>query len=178
MSSGNDSNGILLGRVEFKLYAAEHHLNDLILLEDKYSDISKDGASIQVEVEIDCFLAQIVAAIDALLIQINNELDLGIANEKVDLSTLQSALNAKTKDIDLLSELHKASDHGNWFWLLRELKNRTMYRSILRRKKLKFTLNVGDYVDKDLIQYFQDSIGNVRSLVNTIRTKEPLLRRS
>lgn len=174
----SSNNGILLDRVEFKLYAAEHHLNNLILIEDKYSDISIPGGSIQVEVEIDCFLAQIIAVIDSLLVQINNELALGIATQKVDLSTVQSALNAKTKDIDLLSELHTASDHGNWFWLLRELRNRTMYRSILRRKQLKFTLNVGDYVDKNLIQYFQDSIGNIRSLVNTIRTKEPRLMRS
>lgn len=178
MSSNNDLNGILLDRVKLKIYAAEHHLNNIILLEHKLSDISIPGIQVEVEVEIDCFLAQIIAAIDALLIQINNELALGIANEKLDLSTVQSALNSKTKNIDLLSELHKASERENWFRLLRELGNRTMYRTILQIKQEKFTLNVGDYVDKDLIQYFQDSIWNVRSIVDSIRTKEPLLRRS
>jgi hypothetical protein len=133
---------------------------------------------LEVEVEIDCFLAEIIAAIDALLIQINNDLALGIANEKADLSTIQSALNSKTKNIDLLSELHKASERENWFRLLRELGNRTMYETILQIKHAKFTLNVGNYVDKDMIQYFQDTIWNVRSLVDSIRAKEPLLRRS
>ncbi len=52
-----------------------------------------------------------------------------------------------------------------------------MYRSILRIKQLKLTLNVGDYVNKNLIQYFQDSIRNVGSQVPTIRAKKPILRK-
>jgi hypothetical protein len=178
MASNDDITEILLDRVELKIYAAEHHLNNVILLEDKYSNVPMPSIQLEVEVEIDCFLAEIIAAIDALLIQINNDLALGIANEKADLSTIQSALNSKTKNIDLLSELHKASERENWFRLLRELGNRTMYETILQIKHAKFTLNVGNYVDKDMIQYFQDTIWNVRSLVDSIRAKEPLLRRS
>lgn len=178
MASNDDIPKILLDRVELKIYAAEHHLNNVILLEDKYSNVPMPAIQLEVEVEIDCFLAEIIGAIDALLIQINNDLALGIANEKADLSTIQSALNSKTKNIDLLSELHKASERENWFRLLRELGNRTMYETILKIKHAKFTLNVGNYVDKDMIQYFQDTIWNVRSLVDSIRAKEPLLRRS
>lgn len=178
MASNDDITEILLDRVELKIYAAEHHLNNVILLEDKYSNVPVPAIQLEVEVEIDCFLAEIIAAIDALLIQINNDLALGIANEKADLSTIQSALNSKTKNIDLLSELHKASERENWFRLLRELGNRTMYKTILQIKNAKFTLNVGNYVDKDMIQYFQDTIWNVRSLVDSIRAKEPLFRRS
>lgn len=178
MAPNDDIPKILLDRVELKIYAAEHHLNNVILLEDKYSNVPMPAIQLEVEVEIDCFLAEIIGAIDALLIQINNDLALGIANEKADLSTIQSALNSKTKNIDLLSELHKASERENWFRLLRELGNRTMYETILKIKHAKFTLNVGNYVDKDMIQYFQDTIWNVRSLVDSIRAKEPLLRRS
>lgn len=178
MAHNDDITEILIDRVELKIYAAVHHLNNIILLENKYSNIPKPAIQLEVEVEIDCFLAEIIAAIDALLIQINNDLALGIANEKVDLSTIQSALNSKTKNIDLLSELHKASERENWFRVLRELGIRTMYKTMLQIKQTKFTLDVGNYVDKDMIQYFQDTLWNVRGLVDSIRAKEPLLRRS
>ena len=55
---------------------------------------------------------------------------------------------------------------------------RNMYRSILRIRQLKLTLNVCDYVNKNLIQYFQDSIRNVGSQVPTRRAKKLTLRKS
>jgi hypothetical protein len=51
---------------------------------------------------------------------------------------------------------------------------RNMYGSILRIRQLKLTLNVCDYVNKNLIQYFQDSILNVGSQVPTRRAKKNL----
>lgn len=193
MSSEYDSKRLFIDRVEFKLYATEHHLNNLKEIEMNYGDITKDVIAIPVEVEIDCFLAQIVGAIDALLIQINIKLDLEIAIEKVDLNTIQSALNSRTKNISLLTEVHQASAYNNWLWLLRELRNQTMYRSPLRRmqdydpfdgktrtfiskQQTKFIVNPDNYMNKDLIQYFRESIQRVRELVNTVRMKEPLLK--
>jgi len=49
---------------------------------------------------------------------------------------------------------------------------RNMYRSILRIRQLKLTLDVCDYVNNNLIQYFQDSIRNVGSQVPTRRAKK------
>lgn len=180
MPIDDDSNGILLDRVEFKLYAAQCHLNNLRSLEDKcFNNNAIGDTSIrQIEVEIDCFLVQIVAVIDTLLVQINNELGLGIAIEKVDLSTVQSALNAKTKDIDLLSELHKVSDYNNWFWLLRKLRNESMYRNLLSGNQQKLTLKLDENMDKALIEYYENNLQSVRELVSRIRSKEPLLTRN
>jgi hypothetical protein len=181
MPVNHDSNGILLDRVVFKLYAAQCHLNNLTSLEDKCFNKNNaigDTSIRQIEVEIDCFLAQIVAVIDTLLVQINNELGLGIAIEKVDLSTVQSALNAKTKDIDLLSELHKVSDYNNWFWLLRKLRDESMYRNLLSGNQQKLTLKLDENMDKALIEYFENNLQSVRELVSRIRSKEPLLTRS
>jgi hypothetical protein len=178
--STEDSNGTRLDRVEFKLNAAQFHLNTLISLQDKLVDnnMNDNISNQQIEVEIDCFLAQIVAAIDALLVQINNDLGLGIGIEEVDLSTVQSALNAKTKDIDLLSELHRASDYNNWMWLLRKLKNETLYRNLMSGNRQKLTLKLDENMEKELVEYFEKALKSVRTLISGIRSKEPLLTRT
>lgn len=192
MSLGNNSEKLLVDRVEFKLHAAEHHLNNLKEIELISGDLSK-GNIVRVEMEIDCFLAQIVGAIDALLVQINMTLGLGIAIDKADIYSVQSALSAKTKNIDLLTELNQAANHDNWFWLLKELRTQSMHRTMLRRmrdynsfderirvfipkQQGKRTVNPDDYMQIELIQYFQESIQKVRELVNTIRLKEPILK--
>jgi hypothetical protein len=196
MLSEDESQRLLADRVHFKLYAAESHLNNLKKIELKYGDLSKDGISIPVEIEIDCFLAQLVGAVDALLVQINERLVLGIPIEKVDLSTVQSALNARTKNIDLLTELHEASNHENWFWLLKDLRNHTMHRAMLRRmrdydpfteeikvflsmrqrKSMVNPINPPDYMNKEIVPYFEESLLQVRKLVETTREKEPVLK--
>lgn len=193
MASEDDLKKLLVDRVEFKLHAAEHHLINLKEIEIKYVDTSKKALRVQSEMETDCFLAQIVGAIDALLVQININLGLGIAIEKVDLSTVQSALNSGTKNIDLLTELYQASSYDNWFWLLKELRNQSMHRTMLQRtqdydsstdktkisiskQRTKFTVNPSDFIHKELIQYFQESIQRVRDLVKTIRMKDALLK--
>lgn len=192
MSLGNNSEKLLVDRVEFKLHTAEHHLNNLKEIELISGDLSK-GNIVRVEMEIDCFLAQIVGAIDALLVQINMTLGLGIAIDKADIYSVQSALSAKTKSIDLLTELNQAANHDNWFWLLKELRTQSMHRTMLRRmrdynsfderirvfipkQQRKRTVNPDDYMQIELIQYFQESIQKVRELVNTIRLKEPILK--
>jgi hypothetical protein len=178
--STEDSNGTRVDRVEFKLYAAQFHLNNLVSLEDKLIGNNMIGnmGSLQIEVEIDCFLAQIIAAIDALLVQINNEMGLGIGIEKVDLSTVQSALNSKTKNIDLLSELHRASDYNNWMWLLRKLRSETLHRNLMSGNRQKLTLKLDENIDKELVEYFEKALQSVRALVFRIRSKEPLLTRN
>lgn len=178
--STEDSNGTRHDRVEFKLNAAQFHLNNLISLEDKLIDntVIDNMINQEIEIVIDCFLAQTVAAIDALLVQINSELGLGIGIEKVDLSTVQSALNAKTKDIDLLSELHRASDYNNWMWLLRKLRNETLYKNLMSGNRQKLILKLDENIDKGLVEYFEKALQSVRALVSGIRSKEPQLTRN
>ena len=52
---------------------------------------------------------------------------------------------------------------------------RNMYGSILRIRQLKLTLNVCDYVNKDIIQYFQDIMRNVGIQVPTIIARKTYL---
>ena len=185
---------LLNDRVEFKLYAAEQHLNRLKEIENAYGDIAKDNARIEVEMEADCFLSQLVGAVDSLLFQINDRLDLGIPTDRVNFANVQSALSAKTKKIDLLSPLDGARQHGNWYYMLSELRNQLVYRTFLKKaipvhafpqkpRQVRF-LNVlrefegnpfGHIMDMEIIQYLEKSLHQVRELIFSIRGSEPLL---
>jgi hypothetical protein len=199
MTSLSDDQGhikrLLNDRVEFKLYAAEQHLNRLKEIENAYGDIAKDNARIEVEMEVDCFLSQLVGAVDSLLFQINDRLDLGIPTDRVNFANVQSALSAKTKKIDLLSPLDRARQHGNWYYMLRELRNQLVHTTFLKKvippgpdfppkpRQVRF-LNVlrefegnpSDHVmDMEVIKYLEKSLQQVRELIFSIRASEPLL---
>ena len=185
---------LLNDRVEFKLYAAEQHLNRLKDIENAYGDIAKYNARIEVEMEVDCFLSQLVGAVDSLLYQINDRLDLGVPTEHVNFANILSALSSKTKLIDLLSPLDRARQHGNWYYMLSELRNQLVYRTFLKKaipehafpqkpRQVRF-LNVlrefegnpfGHIMDMEIIQYLEKSLHQVRELIFSIRGSEPLL---
>lgn len=189
MASHIDSD-ILSDRVEFKIFAAEKHLNNLQEIQSYHLDAQKVDPAIRMEIEIDCFLAQILGTLDCLLLLINTKLELGIASERVDLATIQSALNARTKNIGLLTDMHQASAHNGWLWVLKEFRNLTMQRPSKDAQYLLFddivsstadsqseTIRPSDEsINKNLIRYFQQSLQRVRELVNSIRMKEPLLK--
>ena len=190
MPSDFESN-LLSDRVEFKIYAAEKHLNNLQEIELNYTDMEYDDLVLQVELEIDCFLAQILGAVDCLLTLINTRLELGIATGKVDLATIQSALNARTKNISLVTELHQALEHDRWLWTLMEFRNQTMQRpsneaqallfddmttSITSKDGNNLIFNSNGCINKNSMAYFQQCVKRIRELVNTIRMKEPLLK--
>jgi hypothetical protein len=185
---------LLNDRVEFKLYAAEQHLNRLKEIENAYGDIAKDNARIEVEMEVDCFLSQLVGAVDSLLFQINDRLDLGIPTDRVNIANVQSALSAKTKKIDLLAPLDTARQQGNSYYMLSALRNQLVYRTFLKKvisvqdlppKPLQVRfLNIqresednpfDRIMDMEVIQYLEKSLQQVRELIFAIRASEPLL---
>ena len=189
MPSKFDSN-LLSDRVEFKIFAAEKHLNNLKDFEVNFPNIEKIDGAIEMEFEIDCFLAQLLGSLDCLLMLINTRLELGIDSRKVDIATIQSALNARTKNISLLTDLHQASEHNSWLWILEEFRNQIMQRPSKEVEELLFedmptTIKEGlnlsirssdRYINKNTIRYLQQSVKRVRELVKSIRMKEPLLK--
>jgi hypothetical protein len=183
---------LLDDRVEFKLYAAEQHLNRLKEIENAYGDIARDDARLEVEMEIDCFLSQAVGAVDSLLFQINARLELGLSPDRVNFANVQSALSARTKKIGLLSELDTARQQGNWYYLLSELRNRSFHGIFLKKvvstqelpklgevRLLKIQRQEGGspdrVMDMGVIPYLEKSLQQVRELVSSIRAGEPLL---
>jgi hypothetical protein len=199
MTSLSDDEGyikrLLNDRVEFKLYAAEQHLNRLKEIENAYGDIAKYNARIEVEMEVDCFLSQLVGAVDSLLFQINDRLDLGIPTDRVNFANVQSALSAKTKKIDLLSPLDRARQHGNWYYMLSELRNQLAHKTFLKKvipihdfqpkpRQVRFLNVLREFegnnpfehvMDMEVTQYLEKSLQQVRELIFSIRTSEPLL---
>jgi hypothetical protein len=205
MTSLSDDEGhlkrLLNDRVEFKLYAAEQHLNRLKEIENAYGDIAKDNARIEVEMEVDCFLSQLTGAVDSLLFQINDRLDLGIPTDRVNFADVQSALSAKTKKIDLLSPLDRARQYGNWYYMLNELRNQLVYKTFLKKviipghdlpqppkpRQVRFLNVFGEFVgnknnnpfqnimDMEVIQYLEKSLLQIREIIFSIRASEPLL---
>ena len=198
MTSLSDDEGsikrLLNDRVEFKLYTAEQHLNRLKEIENAYGDIAKDNARIEVEMEVDCFLSQLVGAVESLLFQINDRLDLGIPTDHVNIANVQSALSAKTKKIDLLAPLDTARQQGNSYYMLSALRNQLVYRTFLKKvisvrdlppKPLQVRfLNIqlesegnpfDRIMDMEVIQYLEKSLQQVRELIFVIRASEPLL---
>ena len=189
MASKFNSN-LLLDRVEFKLFAAEKHLNNLKEFELNFPNIEKNDVAIQMELEIDCFLAQLLGSLDCLLLLINTRLELGIDSGKVDIATIQSALNSRTKNISLLTDLHQASQHNSWLWILKEFRNQTMQRPSIevqdtlfehmttsKKEGLRMSIRTSDkYINKNTIRFFQQSVNRVKEMVNSIRMKEPMLK--
>jgi hypothetical protein len=201
MTSLSDDEGrikrLLNDRVEFKLYAAEQHLNRLIEIENAYGDIAKYNARIEVEMEVDCFLSQLIGAVDSLLFQINDRLDLGISPNHVNFANVQSALSAKTKKIDLLSPLDKARQHGNWYYMSSQLRNQLVHKTFLKKvimtiedfppskpRQVRFLNILGEFegsnpfdqiMDMEVTQYLEKSLQQVRELIYSIRASEPLL---
>ena len=188
MTSKNDSD-LPFDRVEFKILAANEHLKKMQEFQSNHPDAQRIGPALKSEMEIDCFLAQLLGSLDCLLILINLRLELGIATERVDLATIQSALNARTKNISLLTEMHQASAHDGWLWVLKEFRILTMQKPAkdaqyflfgdttisTRDNKNETNLSSDEFINKMLIRYFQQSHKQVKDLVNSIRLKEPLL---
>jgi len=122
--------------------------------------------------------------VDCLLTLINTRLELGIAIEKVDQATIQSALNARTKNISLLTELSQASEHNGWLWVLKKFRDQTMLRPSKEAQAVLFddrttlitSKDPKELINKNLVSYFQQSVNRVRELVNNVRMKEPLLK--
>src|SRR3712207_4158389 len=188
---------LLNDRVDFKLYSAEQHLNRLKEIENAYGDIAKYNTRIEVEMEVDCFLSQLIGAVESLLFQINDGLDLGVPAEYVNFANIQSALSSKTKRIDLLSPLDRARQQGNWYYVLSELKYQLVHRTFLNKdlsvhdlhpkpRQTRFRNILREFVegssfdhlmDMEVIQYLEKSLHQVRELIFSIRASEPLLQR-
>src|SRR5918995_3351554 len=198
MASVSDDEGhikmLLDDRVEFKLYAAEQHLNRLKEIENAYGDIAKYNARIEVEMEVDSFLSQLVGAVDSLLFQINDKLDLGIPAEHVNFANVQSALSSKTKKIDLLSPLDRSRQQGNWYYMLSELRYHLVHGTFLNNvlsvhdlppkpRQIRF-LNIlrefaegnsFDHVmDMEVVRFLEKSLHQVRELIFLYKSRRTI----
>ena len=191
-TSPEDDDGFsifLSDRPRFKLYSAGRHLSNLKILEQRYHSIAAIQAKMQAEVEIDGFLAQIIGAVDSLLVQINQKFDLGLDTSETDFERVQSGLSSRTKKIDLLGELDEARRYGNWYWQIVELANYSLRGSLMSRSAIipsssgvhfrKDPRNpaLSPPMDLDVPSYLQQCLSKTEELIERIRSKESELRR-
>lgn len=178
----------LSDRPKFKLYAAAHHLNNLKSIEARHESLASPKARIPAEMEINSFLDEILGAVESLFVQINEKLDLGIPIDQLDFGRVQSALSAKTKKINLLSDLDKARQYGSWYWQLVELRNCSMRTSLISNLIVVGSDPTIVYFKKDpkdpdnsapmeleVVPYLEQCLSNMERLIETIRSSDPML---
>lgn len=129
----NEVSKLLNDRIQFKLWSAKKHLDKLVKIENNYGGIMGTNR-IYVEDELDCYFAQIFGARDALLMLINEKLHLNLSEKNVYMKSINEKLESQNKK-HILKELNDLScDKTSWYWILNELRNKSIHRSILNKK--------------------------------------------
>lgn len=121
-------------------------MSNLKELEKNGSGISSAAVPrVMWEMKIECLLAHLVGAVDALLIRINDKLGLGLKDFQVNSSPsrmkeINQRLNSLGKS-NLLIPLNDSQDPGDntenppkdpgWLWILKDLRNQGMHRKLI-----------------------------------------------
>lgn len=184
----NEVSKLLNDRIEFKLWSAKKHLDKLVKIENNYGGIMGKNR-IYAEDELDCYFAQIIGAKDALLMLISEKFDLKLSEKEVELGSINRELKNKRKE-KIIDELNKlSSDTTSWYWILNELRNKSIHRSILNKKAgVNISENINDKtgystvknylllppdykksMDKEIIVFLSDNIKEIRKLIENIK---------
>ena len=175
---------LLENRIEFKFYAAEKHLQVLTDMQAKGETPNNSVARLNWELEIEELLFHLVGAMDCLLVRINERLNLGLENRKVNAINVCKKLRLKKRN-DLIKELwYLLNPHNrvrSWLKILTDLRNTGTHRSIININFAGGNMNItfveDPQADSDIIPYLDDRIQRMRDLIDNIIRKEPLLRR-
>lgn len=175
---------LLENRIEFKFYAAEKHLQALTDMQAKGETPNNSVGRLNWELEIEELLFHLVGAMDCLLVRINERLNLGLENRKLNAINVCKKLRLKKRN-DLIKELwYLLNPHNrvrSWLKILTDLRNTGMHRSIINISFAGGNMNItfveDPQADSDIIPYLDDHIQRMRDLIDNIIRKEPLLRR-
>jgi len=182
--SSKTAKALLEDRIEFKFYAAEKHLQILSDMQAKGKTPNNSDGRINWELEIEELLFHLIGTMDCLLVRINERLNLGLENRKVNAINVCKKLRLKKRN-DLIKELWDLLNPHNrvrsWLKILTDLRNTGMHRSIINISFAGGNMNItfveDPQADSDIIPYLDDHIQRMRDLIDNIIRKEPLLRR-
>jgi hypothetical protein len=160
--------------LNFETDICRGHLRSLKDIELKYNDLTLSDIQMSVEMEIDSFLYQMIGTVDSLLFKINDKFDLMIPSDRIEIDKIQSALSAETKSIDLLNDLDKANQYGNWYWTIKQLRNYSLGNSLISPQAFEVLSNYTK-TNMKIIPYFEQSLEYLERLVESIRKREPKL---
>ncbi len=161
-------------RISFKLHACRQHLRNLKDIELKYNDLTSNDVRMTVEMEIDSILYQMIGTVDSLLFKINDKFGLMLPSDRIEIDKIQSALSAETKSIDLLNDLDKANQYGNWYWTIKQLRNYSLGNSLISLEAFEVLANYTK-TNMKIIPYFEQSLDYLEKLIESIRKREPKL---
>ena len=173
---------LLEDRIKFKLFAVDQKFKNLNDLEADMVSLDVD-TRVKWEIIIEDLLSHLIGAKDALLVKINDKLELGLKLKDVNKGTVTNKLELKGKG-ELLKELNDLLDRemfpeGTWLLDLIELRNIGMHRRILNlnhsagSKQKSFVADTKS--DLDVIGYLEDRIQKMKELIASIINKEQLL---
>lgn len=160
-------------RTSFKLHACREHLRILKDIELKYNDLTSNDVRMTVEMEIDSFLYQMIGTVDSLLFRINDKFGLMIPPDRIEIDKIQSALSAETKSIDLLNDLDRANQYGNWYWTIKQLRNYSLGNSLISHQAFEEVLANYTKTNMKIIPYFEQSLDYLEKLIESVRKREP-----
>jgi hypothetical protein len=192
--SSDDAKKLLDDRVQLKLYAAEQHLKNLQNLDKNGIYMNSSFQSrVYSETQIESLLFQLVGLVDALLIRVNDKLDLGlneksIYSNKKTVEQISNKLKTQGKG-ELLTELQNALkseeqngvEKGEWLWNLRDLRNRGTHRQLINilvtpDEKRIIQLMTSPQTDLEVLPYLESSINKTKNLIEDIIKNESLLK--
>jgi hypothetical protein len=139
-----------------------------------YKDLISNDVRTSAEIEIDSFLYQMIGTVDSLLFKINDKFGLNIPSDRIEIDKIQSALSAETKSIDLLNDLDKANQYGNWYWTIKQLRNYSLENSLISQEAFELLANYTK-TNMKVIPYFEQSLDYLEKLIESIRKREPIL---
>ena len=67
----------------------------------------------------------------------------------IEIDKVLSVLSAESKGIELANELDKANQEGNWYWMIKHLRNYSLHGSLLSADA---SLDVIPYFEQTLVQ--------------------------
>jgi hypothetical protein len=115
-----------------------------------------------------------IGTVDSLLFKINDKFGLTVPSDRIEIDKIQSALSAETKSIDLLKDLDKANQYGNWYWTIRQLRNYSLGNSLISQEAFEVLANYTK-TNMKAIPYFEQCLGYLEKLIESVRIKEPIL---
>jgi hypothetical protein len=152
-------------RIIFKLYACEEHLKNIRNIKLQHGDLLSKESRISTEMEIDSLISQMIGTFDSLLFRIIDRFQLsGIPSDRIEIDKVISVLSAESKRIELADELGKANKEGNWYWMIKHLRNYSLHGSLLSAD-----------ASLDIIPYFEQALVQLKEFINNIKMKEPIL---
>ena len=85
-----------------------------------------------------------------------------VPSDTIEIDEIQSALSAETKSFDLLNDLDKANQYGNWYWTIKQLRNYSLGNSLVSQEAFELLANYTK-TNMKIIPYFEQCLDHLEN---------------